>query len=113
MNHEFEVARSRATKEELVEELMSKYREPLARAAFDLQTRIYTVIRHRFLVRYGGRGRDHERAYARESTLFVFAEYFGWVEILRRDVQFLDLGDVARNRQLVERLEAVGDAFAS
>ena len=113
LNHEFEMAKSRASKEQLVEELMSKYREPLARAAFDLQSRIYNIIKYRFLVRYGGQGREHEQAYAKENTLFLFAEYFGWVEILRRDVQFLDLGDVARNRLLVERLEAIGDTFAS
>ena len=29
LNHEFEMAKARATKEQLVEELMSKYREPL------------------------------------------------------------------------------------
>lgn len=37
----------------------------------------------------------------------MLAEYLGWVEILRRGVQFLDLGDVARNRRLVERLEVI------
>ncbi len=112
LNHEFEMAKSRATKEQLVEELMSKYREPLVRASFDLQSRIYNIIKNRFLVRYGGQGRGHERSYARENTLFLFAEYFGWVEILRRDVQFLDLGDVGRNRALVERLEKISDSFA-
>lgn len=113
LNHELEMAKSRATKEELVEELMSRYREPLLRAAYDLQSRIYNIIRQEFLVRYGGQGREHEQAYAVDNTLFLFAEYFGWVEILRRDVQFLDLGDVERNRLLVERLEAIGDTFAS
>ncbi len=113
LNQEFQLAQAAASKEQLVEEVMSKYREPLARAAFDLQSRIYNIIKNRFLIRYGAEGREHEQVYARESTLFVFAEYFGWVEILRRDVQFLDLGDVGRNRALVERLEAIGDAFAS
>ena len=101
------------TKEQKVEEVMSRYREPLVRAAFDLQSRIYNIIRQGFLSRYGAKGREHEREYARDNTLFLFGEYFGWVEILRRDVQFLDLGDVERNRRLVARLDSVGDTFAS
>ena len=113
LTYQLDLAKSRATKEQQVEELMSRYREPLLRAAFDLQSRIYNIIRQDFLVRYGAKGRDHERAYARDNTLFLFGEYFGWVEILRRDVQFLDLGDVERNRLLVERLESIGDTFAS
>jgi hypothetical protein len=45
--------------------------------------------------------------------MFVFAEYLGWVEILRRGVQFLDLGDVERNRQLVDRLGAISTVLLS
>ncbi len=112
LSHEFELAKSKATKEQLVEELMSRYREPLLRAAFDLQSRIFNIIEHRFMVHYGADGREHEQQYARDNTVFLFAEYFGWVEILRRDVQFLDLGDVERNYLLVQRLEQIGDTFA-
>jgi hypothetical protein len=35
------------------------------------------------------------------STLFVVAQYLAGAEALRRGVQFLDLGDVERNRELV------------
>lgn len=45
--------------------------------------------------------------------MFVVAEYLGWVEILRRGVQFLDLGDVRRNQLLVERLEAIGTILST
>ena len=37
--------------------------------------------------------------------MFVPAEYSGWVEILRRGLQFLDLGHVKRNLRLC-RLES-------
>jgi hypothetical protein len=113
LTYELDMAKARATKEQMVEELMSRYREPLLRAAFDLQSRIYNIIKQGFLVRYGAEGRPHEREYARDNTVFLFAEYFGWVEILRRDVQFLDVGDVERNHLLVQRLEHISDAFAT
>lgn len=113
LQNEFEQRRRQATKEELVEQVMSRYREPLLRAAFDLQSRIYNIVEQAFLVRYLQRGSPTEQEYACRNTMFVLAEYLGWVEILRRGVQFLDLGDVRRNRQLVERLEAIGTILST
>jgi hypothetical protein len=86
---------------------MSRYREPLLRAAFDLQSRIYNIVKQNFLIRYLQRGNPVEQDYACRNTMFVLAEYLGWIEILRRGVQFLDLGDVERNRSLVDRVEAI------
>jgi hypothetical protein len=39
--------------------------------------------------------------------MFVLAQYLGWVEIRRRDIGFLDLGDRHRNRKLVELLSVI------
>ena len=113
LQNELEERRRQATKEELVEEVMSRYREPLLRAAFDLQSRIYNIVGQRFLVRYLQRGDPANQEYACRNTMFVVAEYLGWVEILRRGVQFLDLGDVRRNQLLVERLEAIGTILST
>ncbi len=99
--------REKQSKEQAVEEVMARYREPLLRAAFDLQSRVYNIVKQDFLGKYYLNGRPAEREYAITNSLFVFAEYFAWVEVLRRGVQFLDLGDVERNRCLTERLEAV------
>jgi hypothetical protein len=46
-----------------------------------------------------------------QSTLYVVAEFLGWVEALRREIQFLDLGDVAANRRLSELLQQVSQTF--
>lgn len=113
VQYELELAKSRATKQELVEEVMARYREPLLRAAFDLQSRIFNIVRQDFLLRYASPETEREQKYALNNTMYVFAEYLGWVEIMRRDVQFLDLGDVERNRLLVERLEHIGDIVAN
>jgi hypothetical protein len=113
LQDELEQRRQQASKEELVEQVMSRYREPLLRAAFDLQSRIYNIVRQQFLARYLQQGGQDDQRYACQNTMFVFAEYLGWVEILRRGVQFLDLGDVRRNRLLVERLEAIGTILST
>lgn len=103
-------ARSRADD---AERSMRKYRDPLARAAFDLQSRLYNIVKQDFLGKYVVRGSSSEREYAIESSLHVVAEYFSWVEIMRREIQFLDLGDVERTRELAERLAAISAIFLS
>lgn len=101
-------ARSR---EEEAERLLRRYRDPLVRSAFDLQSRLYNIVTHDFLGTYYMRGTELERRYAFENTLYVVGEYLGWVEIMRREVQFLDLRDVDKNRELSERLDTVSQLF--
>ncbi|MGD0555026.1 MAG: LuxR C-terminal-related transcriptional regulator [Streptosporangiaceae bacterium] len=88
-------------KQDQREDLMSRIRDPLLHASFDLQMRIFNIVSQDFLGIYLLHGSDDERVYAERSTLFVFAQYMGWVEIVRQSVQFLDLGDRSDNRKLV------------
>jgi hypothetical protein len=41
----------------------------------------------------------------------VFGEYFGWVEALRREVQFLDVGADEPNRQVQNCIERITSEF--
>jgi hypothetical protein len=99
---------------------MGRYRDALLWAAFDLQSRIYNILRgfevsrrpddrrgvlQAFLVE----GTDRQADYFRRSTAFVFAEYLGWVEIFRRDLQFIDLGDSKANRQTISLLATISE----
>ena len=90
--------------------LMTKYRDPLLRSAIDLQSRLYNIHQQGFLKRFYHRSPATQH-YAVLNTLYVVAEYLGWVEILRREIQFLDLGDVERNRYLSELLVNINQAF--
>lgn len=80
-------------------DVLATYREPLAAAAYDLQSRIYNILRLDFFGKWGANERSED---AITSTLFRLAQYFGWTEILRRKIQFLsfpednDTRDVAR-----------------
>jgi hypothetical protein len=102
-----EEERHARTKAELLDELMDRYRDPLLQASFDLQSRIYNIAEQGFLARHYVAGTDATREYARENTLYVLAEYLGWVEILRREVRFMELGDEVANRDWATRLGAV------
>jgi hypothetical protein len=102
-----EEQRRERTKAEQLDELMSRYRDPLLRAAFDLQSRLYNIAEQGFLERYYANGDADAREYAGSNTLYVVAEYLGWIEILRREVRFLDLGDELSNRTAVDRVDDV------
>jgi hypothetical protein len=90
---------------------MGRYRDSLLWAAFDLQSRLYNILRgfepsrrtysKGFLGAFLVEGTERQANYARRSTAFVFAEYLGWVEVFRRDLQFLDLGDSETNRRIM------------
>jgi hypothetical protein len=103
----------RHDREARIAELLARYRDPLLGAAFDLQSRLYNIVRGGFLEVYYAGVEPSDRAYACDSTLWLIGQYLGWTEILRRDVQFLDLGEVSVNRRLQERLFGVVRAFAS
>jgi hypothetical protein len=99
-----EVGRREAllTRELAAEDVLKRYREPLAAAAFDLQSRLYNILELDFFQKFGG---SHERAEeALRTTFFRLAQYFGWTEILRRDIQFLSFPE-ADNTQRVAALQ--------
>lgn len=93
------------------QDLMGRHRDPLLWAAYDLQSRLYNIVDRGFLRVYFRDGSHRERAYARRSTLHVLGEYLGRVEILRRGVQFLDLGDSTLNRRIVGHFTAISNVL--
>ena len=90
---------------------LDAYREPLVHSAFELQRRLSATLNEGFLDAYLG-GRDEDAEYALRSTQWLLAQYLGWWEILRQEIQFLQLGDVAENRRLVQLLDNVSDVLA-
>jgi hypothetical protein len=102
---------------------MGRYRDSLLWAAFDLQSRIYNILRgfepsrrpysKGFLQAFLLEGTERQANYVRRSTAFVFAEYLGWVEIFRRDLQFLDLGDSKTNRRTMFLLSTISETLCA
>jgi hypothetical protein len=93
------------------EDILARYREPLAAAAFDLQSRCYNILRLDFLEKFGT---GHERfGAAQKTTLFRFAQYFGWTEILRRDIQFLSFPEADDTRRVTRLQSAIARRLAS
>lgn len=100
--------RYRLERRQRAEEVLARYREPLAAAAYDLQSRLYNILELEFFEKFG----DGERAEeALRTTLFRFAQYFGWTEILRRDIQFLNFPNDQETRRVAELQESVSQCF--
>src|SRR6185295_5274451 len=81
--------------------------DPLLDAAQALQSRIFNILAQNYLGKFLHCGDADEERYARDYTVFVLAEYLCWVEIVRRELRFLDLGDVVRNRDLLAQLYTI------
>ncbi|WP_144126174.1 hypothetical protein [Catellatospora sichuanensis] len=111
--HRLAAERHEASKAEQAQEVISRYREPLLLAAFNLQSRLHNAVGGVYLPEYLNHEDEDERRYARDYTVYVLADYFCWVEIIRRDLRFLDLGDEGSNRTFNRHLTLVGSAFAS
>jgi hypothetical protein len=109
--HELERRRRHETKAEAAERILHQYRDPLLDAANTLQGRIYNILRQRYFERYLHCGDPDEERYARNYTLFAIGEYLCWVEIVRRELRFLDIGDVHNNRKLLAHLTHLHHVF--
>jgi hypothetical protein len=110
LQHTLTSQREAQTREAKAEALLAKYRDPLLRSAHSLQSRCYSIVQLGFLRIYYHKS-DRDRQYATSHTLYVIAEYLGWVEVVRREVQFLDLGNIESTRRLQELLRAIKSAI--
>jgi hypothetical protein len=105
------------------QDYMGRYRDSLLWVAFDLQSRVYNILfghqagqqeaNARFMQALLLDGTDRQARYVRFSTAYVFAEYLGWAEIFRRDIQFLDLGKSNRNREVLLCLANISRTLGS
>lgn len=78
-----------------------KFSEPLARSAYDLQSRIFNILNLHFIETYLVKGNKREQLYVVNNTAFLIAQYACWTELIREEIQFIDLGEDSKTRKLV------------
>jgi hypothetical protein len=93
------------------EKSLSHYREPLARAAYDLQSRLYNILEQGLIPAYFDHGDERERSYVVDNTAFLVAQYLAWTEIIRRDIQYIDLGQDKQTRELARLQDDIHALF--
>lgn len=82
----------RAAAEARQRDVIDRVTEPLLYAASDLQSRLYNLLRGGLLDAYRDAADRHKRNIT-EYTCFVVAQYFGWVEALRRTALVREVSD--------------------
>jgi hypothetical protein len=91
--------------------VLETYREPLLAAAYELQARLHNILRNNFVEDYVVGNKAGKQEAALESTLYVFAQFFGWREIIRKEVQFLRFTRDEETREVGRLLQDIGETF--
>lgn len=91
--------------------VLARHREPLLAAAYELQARLHNILCNRFVEDYVLRTKARKQDAALESTLYVFAQFFGWREIIRREIQFLRFPKDDETREVARILRNISEAF--
>ena len=92
---------------------LDTYREPLLAASYELQARLYNILQLKFVEKYISDDTAGKRTPAIESTLYVFAQFLGWREIIRREVQYLRFSRDRQTREIGRLLQDIGEMFLS
>jgi hypothetical protein len=93
--------------------VLETYREPLLGAAYELQARLHNILRNNFIDDYVVGEKAEKQNAALISTLYVFAQFFGWREVIRREVQFLRFASDEQTRDVSRLLRDIGETFLS
>ncbi|MFL6258175.1 MAG: hypothetical protein ACJ76Y_00565 [Thermoanaerobaculia bacterium] len=108
-----------------IHENLRKYSYPLLQAASDVELRIETILNqgacrdwmsteviNELRQRRGFLENTAEgMGYFYLSTLYVFARYFAWVEILKRETGFLDFPHGGKSRSFYKILHRITNSF--
>ncbi len=100
LNDSLQTERDERRARQEAEKIVSKFRDPLLNAAYDLQSRIYNILVLGFLPYKYTKGSALDKEYAVENTVFLVAQFLGWTELTRQEVQFIDLGNDDETREL-------------
>jgi hypothetical protein len=92
---------------------ISKLSEPYARSAYDLQSRIYNIMKQNLVNVYLVAGTKREQIYVTNNTVYLVAQYFCWSELVRREIQFIDLGENVRTRDLMRLQNEVSSIWGT
>jgi hypothetical protein len=91
--------------------ILDTYREPLIAASFELQSRLYNILSLDFVGKWVKDERTGKRDAAIHSTLYVFAQFFAWRELIRREVQYLRFSRDEQTRLFAQLLRDIGEEF--
>lgn len=127
VNHQLELAKVKAIKQldraEALTQTVDRYTGVILIAAKDLQDRLWHLTQRQaksdkpVLLKKN----SEERAYGGwpmtkkhylTSTLFLFGQYFAWIEILKREIRYLNFGDSDLTNQFAYYIKLIERSLA-
>ncbi|MBT2949663.1 hypothetical protein ACEO96_18920 [Vibrio anguillarum] len=90
-----------------LEKIMSSYKGPLIHAVYDLQSRIYNIVKKNLINVYYTRGDNSQKEYVLNNTAFLIAQFFAWNEIIRKEIQFIEFDNIENTRSLSDLKDQV------
>ena len=99
-----EVMKARLAAEKEAAEKTSQidvYRAPLSTAAYDLQSRLYNIIKKNLIGAYVDKGDVMARTYVIQNTVFVIAQFFCWAELARQKIHFIEMPSAEATQRLL------------
>jgi hypothetical protein len=104
-----EVINPKLRERRTIKKVVNKYTLPIIRSADSLQGRIFNFLSG---VKHQGFNISADEQY-RLSTLYIFAQFLGWVRVLELEVPFLDFQTTDQTRAFHTRLYTVFKGFTS
>jgi hypothetical protein len=93
---------------------LETYRDPLLTAAYELQARLHNILCNRFIEDFL---HDEQHAGKQEAamhtTMYVFAQFLAWREIIRRDIALLRLASDEQTKRVQQLLGKITETFLS
>jgi len=109
LDSDLQKERDQRKEEQETEKIVSKFRDPLIHATYDLQSRIFNILEQSFLKNFFTEGSDREKEYSVENTVFLVAQFLGWTELVRQEIQFIDL----KSDEETQKLRSLQDELYS
>lgn len=99
------------SREQMAMAHLRTYQDSLLLAAQDLQSKLFNILRLHLFRNFYFDGSFSEKEYAVENTLYVIAEYLCWVEIIRREHQFLTNVQEQQSRKMMDYAGVITQLF--
>jgi hypothetical protein len=93
--------------------VLQRHRDPLVAAAYELQARLHNILRTHFIETWLPKQGGARQQAAIDSTLYVFAQFLAWREIVHTKIQFLRLPRDEETRRVQGLLWEITETFLS
>jgi hypothetical protein len=92
-------------------ETLEKYSGPLLDSTYELQARLHNILTCNFDDNFIRKNEPPRREAAINTTLYVFAQFFAWKEIIRREILYLHFPKDSKTSEIITSLRKIGDTF--